>query len=1648
MNFSQNKKLFLFLTGAALAIVLVIIVPRGTQAAFSKVANPTDTEATGLPKDRHMIMLNNAIVSVHMENYSEGQQYGTLRFRKSTDGLTWTEALSNSSEVLTSGMNFFLAKNMTGNPNCSTASDCNLYIIYFRDNSGSGCCGVPDGCNGGDSGNVYFRELTYDNNAGLWKLQPEMTITDSANWWDKYFSWSIRVSGDYCAYKPPQSAAEPKPQIWVEGNRAMILYDIQTPERGGGDSEAGYTYLRTKTMTRGVNGTWVIDANSAKDVGAMKNCIKYNWSTPNNFEPNAFVYAALVKNPLSGNFAVVVNRTIAGWGGCGLSASAYDLGGSRLFIEGGGNPPPGYGSDPGGSEQVPFPGASSVPLQYIENTYTGFNDSTGAAGWNCGRDAGAIGTIVDVSHMCNKTMLDNEQYPGPNLSVTVNNLTQSKKAIRVAYSRYDYDLAYHNQISRRLYMKEWRQTDINTFNWAARQDLSTLAEFPDQYLITPMTSSADDDFWVVAQARGDAGSICTGGGNCGGYNHDCKGSSGICVGDDKIIYRRMSFDASDPLPANWKDVPVYPTAGIGVVDSTNGADRTPTAPADQPASYLTTAGHPAFIWSNGNASPFTLSYPEDGSPIRVNGWGWSPAIGWVSLDYLNMGKFGDPRYGVLINTATNKVSGEMWSPNVGWITFNYTPATDCTDPAPEGGALDPSFGQGGIIDEPPTTTYSVEAATVIDENYIYVVGEDETHAKWRIEKRRLADGTLVNSFGKDNNGVIKGGDNSDYIKDVAIDHEFMYIVGDGYSDTGDHHWLIEKRRLSDGSLDTAFDGDGILVSSTPSTNTAFSIAIDSTYMYVVGDDGWNIEKRRLDDGTLVTAFDGDGVITEAISQTPYGIAIDGTYMYVIGSGWRIEKRRLDTGALVTNFDGNGIVEPVAGREANSLAIDTNLNALYVVGKVIGSSTYDWRIEKRSLTTGALCTAANCSGTEFGTGGVVTSAGDQYEASSIATDGVYMYVTGNINNPGTHFRVEKYRLTDGAPDSTFGNPPAPGGFVNSDNNSKYPNGITVDGAFIYIVGNHQGDGWRIEKRFKEDQDPRCNPNSPDPSYPFPAAGTIAKFNPDTNSLVGWARVMSTKEEGEKLDGSFVDGQVDKDCYPAVAGVNACEWGWVRLGGTWTNNKSTLLNVQNLNIGDLIAHVVSTVGFPVASSLLIEPGANQETIAYSTKDATSFTLSTAATKSHLLTTVPAPSVRLATQSGSYSTGMQYLGDKGAYELFDFAYSQQFGWIQFLPFRFLGFPYVQTKAGDIYGQGNITIPAPPTATNQQYTATYLIQAGGTIAPFISSAGGYGPGASSQGGVDNPPAGGSLTYLQPNVGTYGYPGITSQYQNALGKLDLDKITRVVSGCKVADVNGNLTPVVSPLSCDNMDGQGHGINDPTCYTYVQPPGTYDPSKNWCSNDGNGLNAYGAEVVIRHTNDGSRVDHFSGLHPLLLSNDISLDGKAYYYPNAILSVSYSHTIKNGATSGAGIVVSKGVSFRESGVNAGISYDSTAPATIKQLASALWITTTDDVNVYSTVTNLAGSFITGINDTTSTKGIFNTCYLPADSSACGKNQLKVQGVVLARKFNLNRTWFGPAGTQSVTDPSELFTNDGRLLANPPNGVQDLSQSLPKFQQVRP
>jgi hypothetical protein len=207
-------------------------------------------------------------------------------------------------------------------------------------------------------------------------------------------------------------------------------------------------------------------------------------------------------------------------------------------------------------------------------------------------------------------------------------------------------------------------------------------------------------------------------------------------------------------------------------------------------------------------------------------------------------------------------------------------------------------------------------------------------------------------------------------------------------------------------------------------------------------------------------------------EVPTDVAVDGSSVYLIGfdlslgnSQWRIEKRSIASGALIAAFDTDGVVtnNPSAGSDS-PYAVVADGGYLYLGGNDVSPGNQEWRVEKRDATTGALVNA-------FDTDGVVTTNPGNSDDSinDLATDANYIYLVGFDSSLGAanlQWRIEKRDKITGALVNAFDTD----GVVttNPSNADDSANAIVVDNSYIYIIGVDSAPGntqWRIEKRDK-------------------------------------------------------------------------------------------------------------------------------------------------------------------------------------------------------------------------------------------------------------------------------------------------------------------------------------------------------------------------------------------------------------------------------------------------------------------------------------------------------------------------------------------------------------------------------------------------------
>jgi len=388
------------------------------------------------------------------------------------------------------------------------------------------------------------------------------------------------------------------------------------------------------------------------------------------------------------------------------------------------------------------------------------------------------------------------------------------------------------------------------------------------------------------------------------------------------------------------------------------------------------------------------------------------------------------------------------------------------------GSLDTSFDADGIATTSVGTYSQGYAVAIQPDGKIVAVGygRDNDFAVVRYN----SDGSLDNSFSAD--GMMTTNvSGRDFARSVAIQDDGQIVVA-GVTDPsyyGKYQFGVIRLNGSDGSLDTSFDSDGILATSVFGDNDeANSVMVQSDGRIVVGGLANNPVLGETDfalvrynsDGTLDSAFDGDGKVTTNVSRIQYStegydVAVqnDGKIVMVGGlqqsSFWQFMVTRFNTdGSFDTSFDTDGIVTTLT--IPNSGYSHARAVEIQEDGKiVVAGFAQNQMIVVRYNSDGSLDTS-------FGTNGIVaTTAGGNYAqayALAIQSDG-QIVVGGLIYGPPNYlyqFGVVRLNGGDGSLDTSFDTDGIVTTSVGGTSDTVYSVAIQNDGKIV-AAGNAYG-----------------------------------------------------------------------------------------------------------------------------------------------------------------------------------------------------------------------------------------------------------------------------------------------------------------------------------------------------------------------------------------------------------------------------------------------------------------------------------------------------------------------------------------------------------------------------------------------------------------
>lgn len=180
--------------------------------------------------------------------------------------------------------------------------------------------------------------------------------------------------------------------------------------------------------------------------------------------------------------------------------------------------------------------------------------------------------------------------------------------------------------------------------------------------------------------------------------------------------------------------------------------------------------------------------------------------------------------------------------------------------------------------------------------------------------------------------------------------------------------------------------------------------------------------------------------------------------------------------------------------------------------------------------------------------------------------------------------------------------------------------------------------------------------------------------------------------------------------------------------------------------------------------------------------------------------------------------------------------------------------------------------------------------------------------------------------------------------------------------------------------------------------------------------------------NGILAGRYGTVVPITVSGDIPavLGGKVYYRSGDLTLSAKTFQNGSGTTRGNGLLIVEG--NLTMGGNVGYAAES-LPSAIRNLASFGVIVKKNalgiggNVTINPGVTQVSGAFFAESSISTGT------------NDPAADVQLRIFGLMAAHQFNLQRLY------RSATEPAEVFTFDGRAVANPPPGMQDVGKTLP-------
>jgi uncharacterized delta-60 repeat protein len=477
------------------------------------------------------------------------------------------------------------------------------------------------------------------------------------------------------------------------------------------------------------------------------------------------------------------------------------------------------------------------------------------------------------------------------------------------------------------------------------------------------------------------------------------------------------------------------------------------------------------------------------------------------------------------------------------------------------GSLDNTFdGDGKFFYFAPNTNVPSDVVVQPD-GKIVIVGYEYASGGSNAEvalQRLNPDGSFDTSFDGDGKVRLAISAAEDLIERIALQADGKIVVA-GYTENGATRDILLARLSVNGSLDTSFDGDGIVTTAIGSSSEeAYDLAIQSDGKLVVA--GRTVTGSRSDialvrynsDGSLDATFSGDGIQTTAIDghigaravalQADGKIVVAGNANVSGQTDFALVRYNID-GSLDPLKDGLGVVTGVQAGYASSMALQTD-GKIVVAGSSLAVSDDDFTVA-RFTADGSLDTSFDGDGiarTDFGNT-------DSAAAVAIQSDGKIVLVGQTFSSDGTayNFAVARFN-TDGSLDTSFG----VGGRVitdfNSESNYAYSVAIDGNGKIVVAGGTFSGvalarynnDG-SLDSSFDNDGQliTPIGGSAKASSLVIDGNGKLVVGGYSTNTITGYFEfALARYNANGSLDTSFdQDGSLTTPFDSAGAGINS-------------------------------------------------------------------------------------------------------------------------------------------------------------------------------------------------------------------------------------------------------------------------------------------------------------------------------------------------------------------------------------------------------------------------------------------------------------------------------------------------------------------------------